>query len=68
VNFTHYDLGYQPRGTVIELTLSGSAANVRLLDSSKNSYRTPFMGQPMDSIEGVSQILTAGTWYRRAAK
>ena len=34
MNFTHYDLGHQPRGTVVEVTLSGSAANVRLLDSS----------------------------------
>jgi hypothetical protein len=41
VNFTHYDLGYQPRGTVVEVILSGSAANVRLLDSSNfQSYRS----------------------------
>jgi hypothetical protein len=26
VNFTHYDLQHQPRGTVVEVTLSGSAA------------------------------------------
>ena len=34
MGFTHYDLGYQSRGTVVEVSLSGSAANVRLLDSS----------------------------------
>lgn len=34
MRFTHYNLGYQQRGTVVEVTLSGSAANVRLLDSS----------------------------------
>ncbi len=34
MQFTHYDLGHQERGTVVEITLSGSAANVRLLDNS----------------------------------
>jgi hypothetical protein len=33
MNFTHYDIGYRSRGTVVEVTLSGSAANVRLLDN-----------------------------------
>src|SRR5918999_697051 len=40
MKFTHYDLGYQSRGTVVEVSLSGSAANVRLLDSANfQSYR-----------------------------
>ena len=34
MNFTHYDLGNLSRGTTIEVTLRGNAANVRLLDSS----------------------------------
>jgi len=34
MKFNHYNLGYQKRGTVVEVTLKGSAANVRLLDSS----------------------------------
>ena len=34
MKFTHYDIGYQSRGTVVEVTLSGNAANVRLLDNS----------------------------------
>jgi Domain of unknown function (DUF1883)/TIR domain len=33
VNFLHTDLGYRDQGDVVEVTLSGSAANVRLLDS-----------------------------------
>jgi hypothetical protein len=33
-NFIHTDLGYQKRGDIVEVVLSGSAANVRLLDSS----------------------------------
>ena len=41
MKFTHYELGQQPRGTVVEVTLAGSAANVRLLDSSNfQSYRS----------------------------
>jgi hypothetical protein len=34
MKFTHYDLGSQPRGTIVEIILSGSAANICLLDSS----------------------------------
>lgn len=40
MKFTHYDLGHQSRGNVVEVSLSGNAANVRLLDSSNfRSYR-----------------------------
>lgn len=40
MQFTHYDLGNKSRGDVVEITLSGSAANVRLMDSSNfQSYR-----------------------------
>lgn len=40
MQFSHYDLGFLGRGTVVEVTLSGSAANVRLMDSSNLSrYR-----------------------------
>lgn len=34
MRFNHSDLGYQKKGTTLEVTLRGSAANVRLLDSS----------------------------------
>ncbi len=41
MNFTHYDLGHKSRGEIIEVTLSGSAANVRLMNSSNfSSYRS----------------------------
>lgn len=33
MKFTHYDLKHQSRGTVVEVTLQGNAANVQLLDS-----------------------------------
>ena len=40
MKFQHYDLGYLSGGEVVVVTLSGSAANVRLMDSSEfNSYR-----------------------------
>lgn len=41
MQFTHYDTGYLESGSVVEITLSGSAANVRLMDSSNfSSYRS----------------------------
>ena len=41
MKFTHHDLGNLSRGTIIEVTLQGNAANVRLLDSSNfQKYRT----------------------------
>lgn len=40
MRFTHYDLGHLHRGQQIQVTLSGSAANVRLMDTSNfNRYR-----------------------------
>jgi hypothetical protein len=33
MQFNSWDLGQQAAGTVVEITLSGSTANVRLLDS-----------------------------------
>ena len=37
MNFTQYDLGQLNAGQTVEVTLSGSAANVRLMDSSNFS-------------------------------
>lgn len=37
MRFTHYDLGQCRRGEIIEITLRGSAANVRLMDSTNLS-------------------------------
>jgi hypothetical protein len=40
VNFTHYDLGHLSSGQIVEVTLAGSAANARLMDSSNfNSFK-----------------------------
>lgn len=41
MKFLHTDLGYRRGGEIVEITLSGNAANVRLLDSSNfGSYRS----------------------------
>lgn len=40
VQFTHYDLGSKSGGEVVEVTLSGNAANVKLMDDSNfRSYQ-----------------------------
>ena len=62
MRFTHYDLGNLSRGTAIEVTLQGNAANVRLLDSS-NSKNT---GQASDTntLEDLSVVHLPDWWYR----
>lgn len=41
MRFNHYQLGHLERGSVVEVTLRGSAANVRLMDSSNlSSYKS----------------------------
>jgi hypothetical protein len=37
VNFTHYDLGVLGGSEIVEVSLEGNAANVRLMDSSNFS-------------------------------
>lgn len=40
MKFIHHDLGNLERGQIVEVTLSGSAANIQLLDSTNfNNYR-----------------------------
>ena len=68
MNFTHYDLGQKQRGQVVEITLSGSAANVQLMDSSNfNNYRN---GRKYNYIGGLAkkspihlQIPRNGHWH-----
>jgi hypothetical protein len=41
MQFQHYDLGYRNTGEIVQVTLSGNAANVQLIDSSNfQSYRS----------------------------
>lgn len=40
MNYVHHDLGHRQRGEIVEITLSGNAANVRLMDISNfNAYK-----------------------------
>ncbi len=68
MNFTHYNLGHVERGSVVAVTLQGSAANVRLMDGSNfNSYKA---GRQHRYIGGLAkqspvrlQVPNSGTWH-----
>ncbi len=68
MNFQHYDLGYLSGGEVVVVTLSGNAANVRLMDSSDfNSYRN---GQRHSYYGGLAErspvrlgVPHSGNWH-----
>lgn len=68
MNFTHYNLGYIERGSLVEVTLQGSAANVRLMDSSNfNSYKAGrqhrYTGGLAKSSPVRLQIPSSGNWH-----
>ena len=68
MQFTHTDLGNRQSGDVVEITLSGSTANIRLMDSSNfNSYRN---GRQHQYIGGLAKrsplrlaVPTSGHWH-----
>ncbi|MBS7699000.1 MAG: DUF1883 domain-containing protein [Chelatococcus sp.] len=68
MNFTHYNLGHVERGSVVVVTLSGSAANVRLMDGSNfNSYKS---GRQHRYVGGLAKrspvrlpVPHSGTWH-----
>lgn len=68
IPFNYWDLGQQKRGAVVRVTLSGNAANVRLLDGS--NYRAFKAGRNARGIGGLVkrspvdiQIPRSGHWY-----
>ena len=68
MKFAYRDLGHQRAGTVIEVTLAGNAANVRLLDNSNFSRFKS--GQSHRHIGGQAkrspvrlEIPRSGHWY-----
>jgi hypothetical protein len=68
MNFTHYDLGYKNGGQIVEVTLSGSAANVRLMDNSNfQSYRNGrqhrYYGGLVKQSPFRIQIPNSGNWH-----
>lgn len=68
MNYTHYDLGQKRGGEIIEVTLQGSAANVRLMDSTNfNSYRNGrshrYIGGLVKRSPYRFQIPRSGHWH-----
>ena len=68
MRFNHYNLGYRQAGEVVEVNLSGNAANVRLLDSAnfssyKRGRRHPFPvgAAPFAAADRVAPRATAAT-------
>ena len=68
MKFQQYNLGHQQRGNIVEVTLSGSAANVRLLDSGnlrnyKSGRRHRYHGGLIKKSPARIAIPSTGTWY-----
>lgn len=68
MQFSYYDLGYRNGGEIVEITLSGNAANVFLVDSSNfNSYRNGrqyrYFGGHATRSPVRLQVPNSGTWY-----
>jgi hypothetical protein len=68
MQFVQHDLGYRQGGEIVEVTLSGSAANVRLMDSSnlssyKNGRRHRYYGGLAKQSPVRLQIPHSGNWY-----
>ena len=68
MNFTQYDLGQLSSGQIVLVTLSGSAANVRLMDSSnfssfKAGRQHRYIGGLVKQSPYRMQIPSSGRWY-----
>ena len=68
MNFTHYKLGHVAAGTVVEITLKQSAANIRLMDSSnfnnfKAGRRHSYHGGLVDRSPFQLTVPRTGTWH-----
>lgn len=68
MKFNYYDLGQLKRGQIVEVTLHGNAANVRLMDSSnfqsyKNGRNHRYYGGLAKSSPVRLQVPSSGRWY-----
>lgn len=68
MQFNYWDLGHQKRGAVVEIQLSGNAANVRLLDSSnytafKNGRNARGAGGYVKKSPVHLTVPHSGHWY-----
>jgi hypothetical protein len=66
--FVHHDLGRRRGGEIVEITLSGNSANVRLMDSSnfssyRNGGRHQFIGGRATRSPVRLQVPRAGYWH-----
>ena len=68
MQFNYYDLGHLDRGQIVEVTLQGSAANVRLMDSS--NYQSFKGGRQHRYYGGLAKqspvrltVPNSGRWY-----
>ena len=68
MRFTQYDLGFQETGSVVEVALSGTEANVQLLDSTaltnykaRRSYQ--YVGGHYRQSPVRLSVPHAGVWY-----
>lgn len=68
MKFVHHDLGQRRRGEIVEITLSGNAANVRLMDSSnlqnyRNGRNHRYTGGLAKRSPVRLQIPSSGHWH-----
>ncbi len=68
MNFTHFKLGNQQKGNIVEVTLTGSVANVRLMNSSnfqsyRNGRRHSYHGGLVKRSPANIVIPSSGTWH-----
>ena len=68
MNFTHYDLGHVAGGSVVEISLQGSAANIRLMDNSnfsgyRNGRQHRYFGGLAKRSPVRLQVPHSGRWH-----
>ena len=68
MNFNYYDLGHLKAGEIVEVTLSGNAANVRLMDSSNyNNFKAGrnhrYVGGLIKRSPHRMAVPSSGRWY-----
>ena len=68
MNFKYYDLGHLDGGKIVEVILSGNAANVRLMDSSnynnfKNGRQHTYYGGHVKKSPFRIPVPRSGHWY-----
>lgn len=68
MQYQHYNLGHMSTGEIVEVSLSGNAANVLLLDSAnlsnfKRGGRYRYFGGHQTSSVGHLQIPSSGYWH-----